>query len=200
MQLPRALSITRFLSATAVAAFALFCVLLLAIRFIVFPRIEDYREQIVAKLSAELGQPVAMAGIETGWQGWNPRLTIRGVQVHDGGQPTEPALVDLPRVDLVLSWTSLPLLDLRFKQIRIDHPQLSVRRDAQGRLHVAGIEIDPERQSDDTRVTEWLLRQESIVVNDALRPGRMNCGARRNSCSITCSFGSSTARATIASA
>ncbi len=150
------------------AAFALFCILLLAIRFIVFPRIEDYRDRIVAGLSDELGQPVAMAAIETGWQGWNPRLIIRGVQVRDGQHPAAEALVDLPRIDLVVSWTSLPLLDLRFKQVTIDHPQLSVRRDVQGRLHVAGIEIDPERQSDDTRVTEWLLRQPSIVVTDAL--------------------------------
>ncbi|HQR11907.1 MAG TPA: YhdP family protein [Casimicrobiaceae bacterium] len=168
MQLPRVPRIARFLSATAVAAFALFCIVLLVIRYIIYPRIDDYRERIVDRLSTELGQPVAMAAIETGWQGWNPRLTIRGVQVRDGSQPAAPALVDLPRVDLVVSWTSLPLLDLRFKQIRIDHPQLSVRRDAQGRLHVAGIEIDPEHQGDDTRVTEWLLRQESIVVSDAL--------------------------------
>ncbi len=164
----RAARIYRYLSVCCVAAFALFCVLLLVIRFIVFPRIEDYRDRIVARIAAELGQPVAMAAIETGWDGWNPRVTIRGVQVHDGEHPTAAPLVDLPRVDLVVSWTSLPLLDLRFKQLTIENPQLAVRRDAQGRLHVAGIEIDPETQSDDTRVTAWLLRQPRIVINDAL--------------------------------
>ncbi|MEO8346408.1 MAG: YhdP family protein [Betaproteobacteria bacterium] len=164
----RAARIFRFLSAAAVAAFALFCVLLLVVRFVVFPRIDDYRERIVANLSSAIGHPVAIASIETGWQGWNPQLTIRGVQVHDREHPAEPALVDLPRVDLVVSWTSLPLMDLRLKQLRIDRPQLAVRRDVQGRLHLAGIEIDPERQGNDTRVTEWLLRQPSIVVSEAL--------------------------------
>ena len=33
---------------------------------------------------------------------------------------------------------------------------------------MAGIEFDPEQQNDDSRVTEWLLRQPSIVVSDAL--------------------------------
>ena len=38
---------------------------------------------IVATLSAELGQPLAIKAIETGWEGWNPRLTIVGLQIHE---------------------------------------------------------------------------------------------------------------------
>ncbi|HEY5308364.1 MAG TPA: AsmA family protein, partial [Casimicrobiaceae bacterium] len=165
---PRAVRIFRLLSAAAVTAFAIFCVLLLVIRFVVFPRINDYRERIVATLAAELGQPVALAAIDTGWQGWNPQVTVRGLQIHDRGRPAGEPVLDLPRVDFVVSWTSLPLLDLRLKELSIDRPQLAVRRDVRGRLHLAGIEIDPERQNDDTRVTEWLLRKPSIVVTDAL--------------------------------
>jgi uncharacterized protein (TIGR02099 family) len=165
---PRAARIFRFLTVAATAAFALFCVLLLAVRFFFFPRIDDYRARIEATLTAQLGQPVAIAAIDTGWDGWNPRLTIRGVQIHDRDRPAAGPLVDLPRIDLVVSWTSLPLLDLRLKELAIDRPQLSVRRDKAGRLHVAGIEIDPDRQSDDQPATEWLLRQPSIVVTDAL--------------------------------
>ncbi len=145
-----------------------FCALLLVIRLFVFPRIEDYRERIVATLSANLGQPVAISAIATGWDGWNPRLTILNLQVHDRGHPKDEPLVSLPRVDFVVSWTSLPLMDLRLKQLTIDRPQLSVRRDVNGRLHLAGIEIDPDRQSDDPRAMEWLLRQQNIVVTEAL--------------------------------
>ena len=165
---PRAARIFRLLSAAAVTAFAIFCVLLLVIRLVVFPRINDYRERIVATLSAELGQPVAIEAIDTGWQGWNPQVTIRGLQIHDRDRPAGGPVLDLPRVDLVVSWTSLPFLDLRLKELSIDRPQLAVRRDERGRLHLAGIEIDPEKQNDDTRVTEWLLRQPNIVVTDAL--------------------------------
>ena len=164
----RAARIFRFLRTAAVVLIAGFCVLMLVIRLFVFPRIEDYRERIVATLSAELRQPVAISAIATGWDGWNPRLTIRDLQVHDRAHPRDAPLVSLPRVDFVVSWTSLPLFDLRLKQLTIDRPQLSVRRDVNGRLHVAGIEIDPERQGDDPRAVEWLLRQQEIVVSDAL--------------------------------
>ena len=43
-----------------------------------------------------------------------------------------------------------------------------MRRDKSGRLHVAGIEIDPDAQDADPRFTDWLLRQRQIVVHDAL--------------------------------
>ena len=168
MYKPRAARIFRILRFAALAALALFCALLLIVRFVVFPRIHDYRDQIVARLSAELGQPVAIAAIDTGWQGWNPRLTIRGLQIRDRAHPGDGPVLDFPQVDLVVSWTSLPLLDLRLSALSIDRPQLAVRRDGRGRLHLAGIEFDPEQQSDDTRVTEWLLRQPNIVVSDAL--------------------------------
>ena len=46
--------------------------------------------------------------------------------------------------------------------------ELAVRRDDHGKLHLAGIEFDPDQPNDDTRVTEWLLRQPSIVISDAL--------------------------------
>jgi uncharacterized protein (TIGR02099 family) len=165
---PRAARIFRLLSAAAVAGIAIFCVLLLVIRFVVFPQIHDYRDRIVATLSAELGHPVVIAAIDTGWQGWNPRLTVRGLQIRDRAEASAEPVLDLPRVDLVVSWTSLPFLDLRLKELSIDRPQLSVRRDVYGRLHVAGIEFDPEKESDDSRVTEWLLRQPRIVVSEAL--------------------------------
>lgn len=164
----RAARFFRFVSVAATAAFALFCVLILVVRFVVFPRIDDYRGRIVAALSAELGQPLTIAAIDTGWEGWNPRLTIRGLQIHDRDHLSDAPLVDLPRVDLVVSWTSLPFMDIRLRELAIDRPQLSVRRDVRGRLHLAGIEIDPEKQTDDTRFTDWFLRQRNIVVSNAL--------------------------------
>ena len=68
MSNPRAARFLSLLSAAAVAAFALFCVLLLIVRFILFPRIDDYRDRIVKALSAALGQPVTIAAIDTVWQ------------------------------------------------------------------------------------------------------------------------------------
>ena len=115
-----------------------------------------------------LGQPVTIAGIAGGWDGWNPRLTISGVAIRDRAQPDGAPVLLLPQVELVVSWTSALALDLRLKELTIDRPELAVRRDKAGRLHVAGIEIDPDAQDGDPRFTDWLLRQRQIVVHDAL--------------------------------
>ena len=164
---PRAVRVLRFAANAIVLAVAFACLLLLLVRFVAFPRIEAHRDDIAAELSARIGQPVRIGTIATGWDGWNPRLSIRGFTVGAAGGLGEPVL-DLPRVDLVVSWTSLPALDLRLRELAIEGPRLAVRRDTRGRIHVAGIEIDADTAGDDSRVSDWLLRQPRIVVHDGL--------------------------------
>ena len=150
-----------------VAVVAIACILMLLVRFVVFPRVEAHQDDIAAALGKRVGQPVSIAGIGTGWDGWSPRLSVRGFTVHDRSVGGPPMLV-LPRVDLVVSWPSLPLLDLRLKELSLHGPRLAVRRDVQGRIHVAGMAIDPDASGDNDRLTEWLLRQPRIVVHDGL--------------------------------
>ncbi len=158
--------LARVAAIAVVAGFGLFALALLAVRFVVFPRVDAYRDTVTEALSRQLGQPVEIAALSTGWDGWNPKIVIEGFRVRDGGR--DVALIELPEVDLIIAWTSLPLLELRLKQLIIDRPRLSVRRDRAGLLHVAGIEIDPDRAVDDRRVTDWILRQRQIVIRDAL--------------------------------
>ncbi|HSV18409.1 MAG TPA: YhdP family protein [Casimicrobiaceae bacterium] len=148
-------------------AVALACALLLLVRFVAFPRIEAHHDDIAAALGERIGQPVTIGAIETGWDGWNPRLSIRAFSVMDPSDRTTPVLT-LPRVDLVVSWTSLPLLDLRLRELAVEGPRLAVRRDETGLVHVAGIAIDPGARRDDNAVTDWLLRQPRILVHDGL--------------------------------
>jgi uncharacterized protein (TIGR02099 family) len=164
----RAARFARLCGVLLVAAAALFCTLLLVVRFVVFPRIDDYRGRITDWLSAELGHAVTIQAIDTGWDGWNPRLSIRGFAIRDRNDPGGAPLLDLPAVDMVASWSSVVFLDLRLKELTISRPEIAVRRDVRGRLHFAGIEIDPDQQGDDTRFTDWLLRQRQIIVEDAL--------------------------------
>ena len=146
--------------------FGIFCALLLGIRVIAFPQIEAHRMDIAHWLGARIGQPVEIDGIDTGWDGWNPKLAVRGFRVREpSGNAT---VLELPRVDLVIAWTSLPLRDLRLKELTIESPRLAVRRDASGRVHIGGIEMEPDANVDDSAFADWLLRQPQIVVRDAL--------------------------------
>ena len=159
--------VLRIAGAVTLAALGVFCVLLLSVRLVVFPQIEAHRVEIARWLGTTIGQPVAIDAVQTGWDGWNPKLSIRGFRVSDRSVAASP-LLELPRVDLVIAWTSLPLLDLRLKELLIDSPRLWVRRDVQGRLHVAGVEVDTQPSVDDSAFADWLLRQPRVLVRDAL--------------------------------
>ncbi len=89
--------------------------------------------------------------------------------MRDRAGASDVPLLELPEVDLIVAWTSLPLLELRLKQLVIERPRLAIRRDRGGMLHVAGLEFDPDAEStDDLPLTDWILRQRQIVIRDAL--------------------------------
>ncbi|HKW81488.1 MAG TPA: YhdP family protein, partial [Casimicrobiaceae bacterium] len=149
----------------AIAAVILFCALLLAVRFVVFPRVEGNRDAIARLLADEIGQPVEIGSIATGWDGWNPRLDIADMRVLEPGAAAPG--VTLPEVRLTVAWDSLVFLELRLKQLSILRPQLSIRRDADGALRVAGMAFDPGQQAGGQGIADWALRQPRIVIRDA---------------------------------
>jgi uncharacterized protein (TIGR02099 family) len=161
-----AVRLLRFAGTVIVTAVIVFLALLLSIRYLVFPSLEEYRGSIAEKLTHALGQPVSIESIAGDWDGWNPRLFIAGLAIRDRTQPSGPPVLLLPKVSMLVAWTSVLALDLRLKELSIERPELAIRRDAQGRFHVAGVEIDPHAQADNP-FTDWLLRQREIVVHDA---------------------------------
>jgi len=158
----------RIAGTAIVGGFALFALVLLGVRFIAFPRIDAYRDTLIATLSSQLGQPVEIDSLTAGWDGWNPKLVVGGLRVLDRARMGETPLVELPEVDLVVAWTSLPLLELHVKELAIERPRLAIRRDRAGMIHVGGLEFDPAHAEDDLPLTDWILRQRQIVVRDAL--------------------------------
>ena len=150
-------------------AWLLFALVLLAIRFIVFPQVESQRERVAAMLSATTGP----AGRNRRHRHRLGRLEPEAGRSPISGCATASRrarrrCVELPEVDVTLAWTSLPLMQLRLKQLVIERPRLAIRRDRGGLLHVAGLEFDPTQQADDSTLTDWLLRQRRIIVRDAL--------------------------------
>jgi uncharacterized protein (TIGR02099 family) len=159
------LTTARAIRVLLLAAIVVFCLLLLAVRFVAFPKLESNRDGLAQLLERQIGQPVEIDALATGWDGWNPRVELKGVRILERGSGA-PAMV-LPALRLTVAWTSVLFLDLRFKELTIDQPQLSIRRDTAGKLHVAGLTIDPAESNDDQRLADWLLRQSRIVVHDA---------------------------------
>ncbi|MBP8307987.1 MAG: TIGR02099 family protein [Burkholderiaceae bacterium] len=142
----------------------------LALRHLVWPRLDDWRPRIVAELSARLGPPVEIARIETGFEGLLPRLTLEGLTVRD--DDGEYALV-VPRATLVLSPRTLVSSEPRFAVVQLESPRVRVERRVQGWLRVAGVDFDLNA-TDDGQGLNRLLNQRRILI----RAGRVEWNDR----------------------
>lgn len=155
--------VARVLAWGAVAGYFAFGLLLLALRYLVLPQIENYRGDIEAALTRAVNRPVAIRHITGGWQGLHPLLTIEGFEIRDSAG--RPAL-GFEQVEAELGWSSLMYLQPRLAQLTIEAPQLVVRREANGHLFVAGLEIDPTK-NERPGFADWLLAQRRIVIHEA---------------------------------
>ena len=135
----------------------------LLVRHVAVPAVAKFRTEIAAAAAQALGLPVALGAIEGDWAGWRPRLILQQVTVADGeGRPA----LELPRVDATLAWSSLLRLEAHFHRLEITAPELAVRREADGRLFVAGLPVSAEAGADNPALG-WLLEQRQIVIHDA---------------------------------
>ncbi len=136
---------------------------MLALRFWLLPGVADHREGIAQAVSRALGEKVTVERVEAEWYGLHPRLELGGVKVFD--RRGEVAL-ELPYVGATVAWGTVLARELRFKSLVLDRPDLHVRRDPQGRLFIAGLELRPS-DAPEGGAADWLLAQGEIIVRDA---------------------------------
>ncbi|HEU4709719.1 MAG TPA: TIGR02099 family protein, partial [Methylophilaceae bacterium] len=133
----------------------------LTLRYLILPHIQDYKPTIEQRVSQAVGQKVTIGDIQASWQGLDPHLTLLDVVLHD--QQNRPGLT-LDHVEASLSWLSVPLLEPRLSSLAIYEPELTIRRERDGTLYVAGMAMSgPARPA----FPNWLLRQAQIDVVDA---------------------------------
>ncbi|MGB7481729.1 MAG: YhdP family protein [Burkholderiaceae bacterium] len=149
----------------AVVLYFLFCGLFLTLRYAVLPNVDHYKADIERVASRALGQPVSIGAARASWHGLRPHLALSDVVVHDD---RGRAALTLPAVEGTVSWWSAAVADLRLNDLEIISPDLDIRRDRDGRLHVGGIFIDPAAKSGGAGA-DWVLSQREIVI----RGGRL---------------------------
>src|SRR5690606_12184699 len=119
----------------ALAAYLIAAVLLLGLRYWVLPQIDHWRPRIEAYASQALGARVEIGSLAADWRALNPSLTLHGLTIY--GEDATPVLM-LPSVSAVLVWRSALTLSPTLLSLRIEGPELQVRRDAGNRPWVAG--------------------------------------------------------------
>ena len=156
----------------AVGMAVLFSMLLLAgaaLHWVILPHIDRWRPQLAERAGRALGVPVGIGAIAVQANGWAPVIELRDVTLHDAAG--RPAL-RLPRIVATLGARSLLAaivrLEPRVDQLVVDGAELDVRRDARGRLFVAGIPLGgDDAAGDDGGGADWALRQREIVLRGA---------------------------------
>ena len=152
----------RFFGIGALVVYFGFALAVLALRFWILPQIEEHPEAIAQIISRNVGQRVSIGSVDSGWQRLRPYLELTDVRLYD--QQGSVAL-SLPSVSCTLSWDSLAFGSLHFESISLDKPQLAIRRDASGMLHVAGIRLNPEVGGGG--FANWVLAQREVIIRDA---------------------------------
>jgi len=124
----------------------------------IVPRIGEFRPRIEMQASKALGMPVRIGQISAYSTGLIPSFELRDVTLLD--QQGRAAL-HLPRMLAALSPSSL--WGGGFEQILIDQPTLDIRRTADGRIYVGGLDLSQTR-GESHAVANWIFSQPELSL------------------------------------
>ena len=142
------------------SAWFLFAAIWGAIHLVIVPRIGDLRPQLEAVASRVLGVPVRIGAITAQSTGMIPSFELTDVKLFD--TMGREALA-LPRVLAALSPQSA--LGLKFEQLYVDRPALDIRRAANGKITVAGLDFSSGGSSDGS-AADWFFSQPEFVIRN----------------------------------
>ncbi len=124
----------------------------------IVPRIGELRPDLEIEATRVLGVPVRIGAVRARTEGLMPSFELMDVVLLD---PQGREALRLPRVVAAVSPRSL--WSLGFEQLYIERPRVDVRRAADGRIFVAG--LDFSRSSDNEgRAADWFFGQSEFVV------------------------------------
>ena len=124
----------------------------------IVPRIGEFRPRLEMEASKVLGVPVRIGQISAYSKGLIPSFELRDVVLLDA-QGHEA--LRLPRLLAALSPSSL--LGFGFEQLFIDQPTLEIRRAADGKIYVGGLDFS-KNHGDNRAVANWVFSQAELSI------------------------------------
>ena len=148
------------------AGWSLFALTWFGLHAWIVPRIGEWRPDLERWASAAVGVPVRVGDIRakdtdddrTWLPALMPSFELRDVQLIDS---QGRVALQLPLIRTSVSARSI--WRGGFEQIVIDQPVLDVRRTAQGRIEVAGLDLAGPGEGD-TRAADWFFAQSEFVI------------------------------------
>ncbi|WP_089340929.1 YhdP family protein [Burkholderia singularis] len=148
--------------AIAIAVYFIAAALFLGLRYLLLPRIDEFRPRIESFVSEKLHAELRIGRLAPHWSGMQPGVDITSLTIRD--RHGKLAL-SVPHASAALSWRSLAQLAPTLSSLVVDAPDLLAERSADGTLFIAGVAVPTttKTHADDT-FSAWLLKQEAIVL------------------------------------
>lgn len=148
----------RWLLGLLIGAWLLLALSVVVLHLWIVPRIGNYRGALEAQATRAIGVPVRIGSISARSGGFFPTVELRDLVLMD--KRSQEAL-RLERV--VASVSPRSLWNLSFEQLYIERPQVEVRRDALGKLHIAGLDMSSDTSGGGDGA-DWFFAQREVVV------------------------------------
>ena len=144
------------------------------LKYGVMPNIQSHEVELQSRLSALTGMDVKAESIRGGWSGFSPFVELTGVEFREPAgvkSPTRTAGAVALRLPIVRASLSIPFLaigQLRFRELVVFEPHLSLVRGVDGYIYFAGRPLNKKSEEpDDGRLIDWLLSQTGIEIHRA---------------------------------
>jgi uncharacterized protein (TIGR02099 family) len=128
-----------------------------ALHAFILPRVAENQTWLQQQASRALGVRVQVGALQVAGSWWLPWL-----QLHEVGLFDAQGREALHLSHVTLAFSPVSLLRGGFEQVVIDQPDLDIRRDAQGRVWVAGLPLHNESQ--DTDAADWFFSQNQFLI------------------------------------
>lgn len=128
-----------------------------ALHAFVLPRVAEHQAWLQQQASRALGVRVQVGALQVAGGWWLPWL-----QLHDVGLYDAQGREALHLSHVTLAFSPASLLRGGFEQVVIDQPDLDIRRDALGRVWVAGLALQNESQ--DSAAADWFFSQKQFLI------------------------------------
>ncbi|WP_206999132.1 YhdP family protein [Trinickia mobilis] len=133
---------------------------LVGLRYVLLPRIDDFRPRIETLVSEKLHAQLRIGKLAPHWSGFQPGIDVTDLTIR--GRDGKLAL-NIPHATAAVSWRSLVHFKPTLSSLVVDQPDVLVERSADGSLLVAGVQVPTAHKGNDTFST-WLLEQQAIVL------------------------------------
>jgi len=99
---------------------------------------DRYRPQLISQLEKVLGRPVKLSRLSLGWHG-GIAIQLQGLAIYDDAAATSEPPIHVESASAVVRLAPLLRKEVRVASVILTRPQITVTRDAQGRINLLGL-------------------------------------------------------------